>query len=142
VSILWKEEVSNKYYAISLIANIIKIDKLNKFENIFDQFYRLLDHESPVAAHNIAGASGKIVKAKPHLEPKVTALLLNVDSTSKSRHPDLMKSYVIQAFDEYFNIINNKDEVIRFTEDQLNSSSPKTKKIAKEFLKKRKIELL
>ncbi|PIN69699.1 hypothetical protein COV93_04530 [Candidatus Woesearchaeota archaeon CG11_big_fil_rev_8_21_14_0_20_43_8] len=140
VDLLKKDEVSNKYYAICLIANVVKVDNLNKFEKIFNQFYKLLEHESPVVSPNVAGASGKIVNAKPHLESKITNKLLKVDSTSKSRYLDLMKSYVIQAFDEYFDKIKNKKRIIKFVEDQLNSTSPKTKKLAKEFLKKRNIE--
>ena len=50
-----------------------------------------------------------------------------------------MKSYVIKAFDEYFDKIKNKKKVIKFVENQLDSKSPKTKKLAKEFLKKRHI---
>lgn len=136
-SLLKKDEVSNKYYAIYLIANAVKVDKQNRFERIFNQFYKLLEHESPVVSPNIAGVSGKIVNAKPHLEPKITNKLLEVDKTSKCRYLDLMKSYVIQAFDEYFDKIKNKKKIIKFVEDQLNSTSPKTKKLAKNFLKKR-----
>ena len=139
VDLLKKNEVSNKYYAICLIANVVKVDKQDKFEKIFNQFYNLLNHESPVVSPNIAGASGKIVNAKPHLESKITNKLLKVDSTSKSRYLDLMKSYVIQAFDGYFDKIKNKKKIIKFVENQLNSTSPKTRKLAKEFLKKRNI---
>ena len=92
VALLKKDEVSNKYYAICLIANVVKVDKQNKFEKIFTQFYKLLEHESPVVSPNVAGASGKIVNAKPHLESKITNKLLKVDSISKSRYLDLMKS--------------------------------------------------
>ena len=139
VTLLKKDEVSNKYYAINLIANIVKVDRQNKFEKIFNQFYKLLNHESPVVSPNIAGVSGKIVNAKPHLESKITNRLLKVESTSKSRYMDLMKGYIIQAFDEYFDEVKNKQKIIQFVEDQLNSTSPKTKKLAKEFLKRRNI---
>ena len=98
-----------------------------------------MNHESPVVSPNIAGVSGKIVNAKPELESKITNKLLKVDLTSKTRYLDLMKSYVIQAFDEYFEIIKNKKRIVKFVKDQLNSTSPKTRKMAKDFLKKRNI---
>lgn len=139
IAILKKDEVSNKYYAICLIANLVKVDKQNRFNKIFNLFYELLNHESPVVSPNIAGVSGKIVNAKPELESKITDKLLKVDLTSKTRYLDLMKSYVIQAFDEYFEIIKNKKRIIKFVKDQLNSTSPKTRKMAKDFLKKRNI---
>ncbi|MBD3253410.1 hypothetical protein GF386_06765 [Candidatus Pacearchaeota archaeon] len=139
ISLLNKKEVSNKYYAICLIANLIKVDKKRKFEKIFTKFYKLLDHESPVVSLNVAGVSDRIVNAKPYLEPRITNKLLKIDRTSKCRHLDLMKAYVIQAFDGYFKEIRNKKRVIDFVEKQLDSSSPKTRKLAKEFLKKRKV---
>jgi hypothetical protein len=142
VALLRKDEASNKYYAICLIANVVKVDKQNKFEKIFYQFYNLLNHESPVVSPNIAGVSGKIVNAKPHLESRITSKLLKVDKTSKCRYLDLMKSYIIRAFDEYFDRIKNKKKVIQFAEDQLDSTSPKTRKLAKEFLKKEREEFV
>ena len=137
VSRLKKEEVSNKHYAINLIGNLVKVDKQNKFEKIFDLFYKHLSHESPVVSPHIAGNSGKIVNAKPQLEEKITKKLLDSKIIEKTRYPDLMNSYVIQAFDEYFDKIKNKDKILNFVEAQLNSTSPKTKKAAKQFLLKR-----
>ena len=139
ITLLRKEEVSNKYYAICLIANLVKVDEQNRFNKIFNLFYELLNHESPVVSPNIAGVSGKIVNAKPELESKITDKLLKVDLTSKTRYLDLMKSYIIQAFDEYFEIIKSKKRIVKFVKDQLNSTSPKTRKMAKDFLKKRNI---
>jgi hypothetical protein len=136
VSILNKEEVSNKYVAIPLIANLTSIDKDKKFERIFNDFYDLLNHESPVVSPHIAGQSGKIIKNKPHFQKDILERLLTTDEKSSCRHKELLKAYVINALDESFNIIKNKDEVIRFVEKQINSESPKTKKRAREFLKK------
>ena len=137
VTLLKKGEVSNKHYAINLIGNLVKVDKQNKFEEIFDLFYKHLRHESPVVSPHIAGNSGKIVNAKPQLEEKITKKLLDSKIIEKTRYPDLMNSYVIQAFDEYFDKIKNKDKILNFVEAQLNSTSPKTKKAAKQFLLKR-----
>ena len=137
VDLLKRDNVSSRYYAIFLISNLVKIDKQNKFDKIFNRFYDLLNSESPVVSPNVAGVSGKVVNAKPYLETKITNRLLNVDKTSKCRYLDLMKSYVILAFDEYFDKVKNRKKILEFVKCQLNSSSPKTKKVAKEFLKKR-----
>lgn len=136
VKILNKKEVSNKYVAIPLIANLTSIDRENKFDKIFNNFYELLNHESPVVSPHIAGQSGKIIKYKPYLQKDILEKLLSTDEKSSCRHKELLKSYVIDALTESFNVIKNKDEVIQFIEKQINSESPKTKKRAREFLKK------
>lgn len=138
VKILNKKEVSNKYVAIPLIANLTSIDIENKFDKLFDNYYELLNHESPVVSPHIAGQSGKIINAKPYLQKHILKKLLSTDEKSDCRHKELLKSYVIDALAESFNVIKNKDEVIQFVEKQINSESPKTKKRAREFLKKYK----
>ena len=138
VSMLKKKEVSNKHYSINLISNLVAVDKQNKFEKIFKLFYGNLSHESPVVSAHVAGNSGKIVRAKPQLEEQITKLLLDEKIRKKTRYPDLMSSYIIKAFGEYFDQIKDKDKVVAFIKRQLDSSSPKTKKVAKEFLSKNK----
>jgi hypothetical protein len=134
ISILRKPEVSNKYYAIHLLANIARVDLANKFDDIFDEFYGLLNDESPVVSPHIASKSGKIIRAKPQYETQIVHLLLQIDKTSKCRHIELQKAYVIEAFGEAFNVISHKDEIIKYVKDLQNSKSPKTRKAAKAFL--------
>lgn len=138
VKILKKEGVSNKYVAIPLIANLVRVDKNNKFDKIFKYYFGLINHESPVVSPHIAGNSGKIINAKPYLQKKILDILMTTDEKSKCRHKELLKSYVIDALDECFPDLNNKNEVLNFVERQTKSDSPKTKKRAKEFLKKYK----
>ncbi len=81
-----------------------------------------------------------IVKARPDLERKITSLLLNIEKTSKCRHIDLQKAYLLSAFDIYFDSIFDKRKVIGFVKAQQESPSPKTKKKAKELIEKYNIE--
>jgi len=90
-----------------------------------------------VTANYLAEVSGKIAKAKPELQTKITNKLLSIDETHHDpERRDLIKSYVIESFSEYFEEAGNKAEIIEFVEKQLDCISPKTRKIAKEFLKK------
>lgn len=138
VNILRKPEVSNKYVAIHLLSNLVRVDTEERFEQIVDEFYQLISHESPVVSPHITGTSGKIIRAKPHLQPRITSLLLNIDNVNRCRHPELLKSYVIQAFDDCFEAVPAKEQeqVIEFVKGQIDSESPITRKKAKEFLKK------
>lgn len=134
--ILKKPEVSRKYIAVHLLSNLAAVDTENKFDRIFEEFYQLLSHESPVVSPHIAGVSGKIILSKPHLKSRIISMLLDIDSINRCRHPELLKSYVIQAFDDCFETIRIKDQmkIIKFVQDQSGSESPKTRKKAKAFL--------
>ena len=141
IEMLYKPEVSNKYYAIHLIANLIKIDFENRFNEVFNFWFNdLLNFESPVVSPHIAEKSGMIAKEKPDLEKEITQLLLNIGETSKCRHIDLQKAYVLSAFDMYFETISNKEMVIEFIKVQQDNPSPKTRKKAKELMEKYNIE--
>jgi hypothetical protein len=126
-----------KYIAIYIIANLTRVDSKNKFEKIFAKYYNLLNDNSVIPAAHLAGNSGKIARAKPKLQTKITNKLLSIDKTHHdSERRDLIKGYAIESFSEYFEEAKNKKGIIEFVETQLNSKSPRTKKKAKEFLKR------
>jgi hypothetical protein len=137
VDMLEREDTHSKYVAIYLIASLARIDTDSKFEKIFDRYYNLLNDKSVIPSAHVARNSGKIVKAKPELEAKITDKLLSIDETHhKLSHRELIKSEAIAAFDEYFGEARDKKRIIRFVKEQLESKSPKTRKNASEFLKR------
>ena len=123
-----------KLIAVRIIANLTKADTKNKFEKIFNKIYDLFNDSVIVAGH-LAANSGKIAKAKLKLQTEITNKLLNIDKTNQ-KHKDLVKAGAIEAFDEYFEEAKNKKKILEFVKKQLNCKSPKTRKKAKEFLKK------
>jgi len=134
VEMLDSDNAFFKFMAVQLIANLTKIDKENKFRKIFGKYYNLLNDSVIVAGH-ITANSGKIARAKPELRSKITNKLLNIDKT-KQKHKDLIKAGAIESFNEYFKEFNEKEKIIEFVKKQLNCESPKTRKTAKNFLKK------
>ena len=132
---LESDNTYHKLSAVLLLANLTQIDKDNKFERLFDRYYDLLDDKSFITAAYVAGASGKIARAKPRLRTRITNRLLNIDETHHNpEHKDLVKASIIEAFEEYINQTRNKNRIVDFVQQQLNCRSPKTKKAAKEFL--------
>jgi hypothetical protein len=126
-----------KYIAIYIIANLTMDDPKNRFEKIFNKYYNLLDDESVIPPAHVAANSPKIAVAKPHLQNKITNKLLNIDKTHhKPERKDLIKSYVIEACGELIEGARNKKKMLQFVREQLEAKSPRTKKKAKEFLKK------
>ena len=135
--LLSSDNTYHKYIAIYIIANLTRIDTKNRFEKMFNKYYNSLNDKSVIPAAHVAGNSGKIARVKPKLQPKITNKLLNIEKTH--HHPerrDLIKSYAIESFSEYFEEAKNKKKIIEFVKRQSKSRSPKARKKAKEFLKK------
>jgi hypothetical protein len=136
VDLMRSDNTHRKYIAIYIIANLTKADAENKFEKLFDAYYGLLGDKSVIPAAHVAVNSGKIALAKPMLQAEITNRLLDIDNTVQ-RHKDLVKASAIEAFEAYFEQSEDKARIIEFVKAQLNCQSPKTRKKAKEFLKKR-----
>jgi hypothetical protein len=131
-------ELSSKYIALHIIANLTRVDSENKFDQLFDEYYELLNDDSVVTAAHLAGNSGKIAKAKPELQTKITDRLLSIDETQHTpEHKNLIKSYAVESLDEYFEEAKDKERITEFVKKQVGNKSPRTRKKAKEFLKKR-----
>ena len=125
----------HRYHGVFIIANLTRVDKEKKFEKIFDTYCGLVEDKSFIVAVNVVGNLGKIARAKPHLQAKVTSILLDVGKTGH-KHKDLMKSGSIQSFAEYFDETENKEKILEFVRKQLDCESPKTRKMAKQFMEK------
>lgn len=126
----------HKMSGISIIANLTPVDSENKFEEIFDEFFDNLKTEKTIVPMYVVKSSGVIINSKPKLEGKITKILLNIEDIHPGKQIELVKSAVIESFYDFYENAENKDEILSFVKKQLDSSSPKTKKIAKEFLNK------
>ena len=123
--------------AVITISNLTLIDNDEKFEDIFDEYFRLLDDKSVIVTRKLTIYVGRVTKAKPLLRVKMKDILLSIDDTQHSTsRKDLIKGDIVESFSEFFEYIEDKDKIITFVKKQLSSSSPSTIKKAKEFLSK------
>lgn len=126
----------HRYIAINLLANLVKVDKENKFEKDFDRYFNNIAGEKTMVAGQAAMNAGKIARAKPNLQAKITEILLKIDIIHQGKQTELMKAHAIIAFNDYFDQASDKEKIIDFAKASLESDSPKTRKVAKEFLEK------
>jgi len=137
LELLSSDNSYRKMSAVQLIANLTKVDTENRFEQIVDKYYGLLDDKSMIVAIYVASNSGGIVRSKPQLEREITNKLLDIDRT---HHPEgrkpLIRAGAIEAFDKYFTEATDKERIIAFVKEQQDCDSPKTRKIAQDFLRK------
>jgi len=137
VKLLDNENTFLRTIGATIIANLTSIDTENKFENIFDKYYSLLEDESMINAANIAGRSGIIAKSKPHLQDKITNKLLDIDKTHHSSEcKNIIKGKAILSFNEYIGEFEDKDKIIQFVKKELKNTRSATRKKAEKLLKK------
>jgi len=127
--------------AIITIANLIKVDNMKKFDQIFDKYFDLLHDEYMVTVANIVGSSSKIALAKPYLINKITTELLKVDKIKITLHlteecKRVIAEKAIISFDTFFSKIEDKEKVLSFAEKHINSSRKTLKNEAEKFIKK------
>jgi DNA-binding protein YbaB len=136
-NLLTSRNTYHKYIGIYLIAALTQHEKGQKFESLFDTYFGLLDDKSVIPPSHIAKNVGKIVRVHPHLEEEITHRLLSIDETHHDpERKALIKGYIIEAFNDYFEISKDKQKIMEFVREQIESESPKTRKIAKEFLRR------
>jgi len=130
---------SNSYHrsiSLRIIANLTSVDTEKRFDDIFDPYFDLLDDEKVITARYLAGSAAAIAQHKPYLQARITKKLLGIDDTHHEEgRKDLIKGDIIQTFESFFEDSSDKEEILAFVEAQVKSSSPRTRKIAKSFLK-------
>jgi hypothetical protein len=96
---------------------------------------RLALDEKIVVTRYLVQSAGTIARARPSLRARIVDRLLGIDETHH-KHKDLIKGDAIQSFETFFEEVDNKEEILAFVQDQLECSSPRTRKAAKAFLDK------
>lgn len=133
--LLESKKAFSRLPAVHIIAALVPADRQSRFERIFNRYFALLDDEAISVAAHVARLAGGIAKAKPALQAKITKRLLAIDQTHfDAGRRDLVKSYALQAFDEYLQGIPNRRAILAFAASLRLSKSPKARTVAKAFL--------
>ncbi len=125
-----------KFIGINLLANLVVVDTKGLFEKCFEKYFGILKEDVTIAPAYVVRNSWKIVKANPLLEPRITGMLLQLDTIHPGKQIAMIKGEAIQTFDNYFEISKNQAGIIKFVKEQLDNPSPKARKLAKGFLEK------
>jgi hypothetical protein len=130
-----------KWNAMDALANLTRVDRENKFDQIFTRYFGFLFDETMITAGHVIGNSGKIARAKPYLTQRITDELLKIESIRPKGHltqecKNILLGDAILAFATYFDQIENRGDVVSFAKRQLHNTRNATKKKAEAFLKK------
>lgn len=138
IDLLGNENKIIKWNAMDTIANLASVDSRNEFNKIFKKFYGLLYEGSLVTTSHVVDNSGKIARAKPNLQSKITNELLKIEKVPlpTKECKNILLGKTIVAFGMYLDQIQNKDKVVSFVKRQLTNPRSATKTNAEKFLKK------
>jgi len=130
-----------RWIATTIIANLTKVDRENKFDSIFDKYYSYIDDEYMVTVANVVRNSGKIALAKPYPTQKITDKLLEIEDISLTSHlteecKRVITQHAIKTFDMFFSQMQQKDLVVLFVKKHCNSSRESLRKEAEKFLER------
>ena len=132
-----------KWGAILTIANLTAVDTARKFDAVCAKYYAPIKGPAMVAAANIIGSSPKIVAAKPELAQRITREILKVEKAAYERQGspspecrNVALGHAIDAFDEFFDQIEDQAAVIKFVKRRRKNTRPKVAKKAERFLQK------
>jgi len=144
----WQEFVSmlndsNNFFrsiAIQILAALCPIDQENKFEWIQDDYFSHLHSGSIMTIRYLIQSFPVIYQAKPNLRSYLLSIMLHIEKhvNLKAERIDLVRNDILIVFEEIWELIGEKEPLVEFAEKALQAQSPKTKKQAKDFLKKYK----
>lgn len=135
VELMGSGNAFHRSMALRLMANLTGADEEGRFEDLFDDYFGLLDDEKVMVARYLVQSAGKIARRKPHLREKITETLLDIDRTHHAEgRKALIKADAVEFFETFFEELTDKERVLAFAEGMQACSSPKARKTAKAFL--------
>jgi len=127
--------------ATAILANLSSVDVDDRFESIFDKYFGLIEDGYMVTVANVVGNSGKIALAKPHLTEKIVDEILRVDGIPVTPHLSeecrrVIAEKAIETFDSFCSQIKDRDRVLDFASNYLDSPRSSLRIIAGKFIAK------
>jgi hypothetical protein len=124
----------HKYIAIYILASLTSVDTDNKFETIFDDYYLVLAGDKAMTASHVALNSSIIAHNKPDLRSRIVNLLTSINDIHQGKQKELIKAYAIESLQKIYPEAEDQQLIENFVKSQMDSKSPKTRKMAKSFL--------
>jgi hypothetical protein len=127
-----------QWEALSIVANLTRVDSRRKFEKIFDRYFAPIRGETMITAANTIRNAATIALAKPKLTDRIVGEIVKVEKaryrTAECRRVAL--GHAIDTFDRVYDQIGDRTAVAGLVRRQLRSPRAATKKRAQRFVKK------
>ncbi len=125
-------------YGLTLIAYLSGVDAENRFPPVFEDFFARLGDPKFMTAKRCIEMSKIVLRNRPEFREEILSRLLDIDRISQYT-PDqkaLMKCSVLDALEQEYEHLAEKTAANTMIRAEIGSSSPKTRKKARELAKK------
>ncbi|AZO95735.1 hypothetical protein GM661_11790 [Iocasia frigidifontis] len=134
----------NSYHrdiGLTLIANLVKVDDEDRFSLIWPRFIEHINDKKFMTGKCCLNNIRVILKTRLDLIDEVVTRLLNIDKIChyNEKQIALLECDVLNIFDDVFLKNNYMNEIVYFIKKKTSSISPKTRKKAKQLIRKYKI---
>ncbi len=131
----------HRQIGITLLARLSGADPEDRFDGILENYLERLYDEKILIGTLTAGYLKIIIRNKPEHRNRIIEELLGHRNKSRytERQEALLEYEILEILDEYYGTLPGKDRIDAYIRERKNSDSPKTRKKARELIKKRDI---
>ncbi len=134
----------NSYHrdiGLTLIANLVQVDEEDRLSLIWTRYLEYINDEKFMTGECCINNIRIILKTRVDMIDEVVNILLKLEKVCNytEKQIALLEHSVLNIFDDVFFKSNYKDEIVCFMKKSTTSISPKTRKKAKQLIKKYKI---
>lgn len=135
--LLHHENSYHRDFAIDIIGNLTKIDRDSRFSEIEDEYFARINDKKFMTGNNCVRNLRKVYKHKEELRERIIALLLDIDNQCEytEKQKGVLKCDVLEIFEEFYDEVEERDEINEFISAEVDSISPKTRKKARELVR-------
>jgi hypothetical protein len=125
-------------FALEIIGNLTKVDIENRFAEIEDDYFKLINDEKFMTGNCCVKNLLQIYRHKPEQRGRIVETLLDIDNRCEYtvKQKGILKADVLEIFDQIYEEVQEKEEIIEFIRAEVDCISPKTRKKAKELIRK------
>ncbi len=120
-----------------VLSHLARVDAEDKFTPAFEKYFEPISGQVMITAANVIGGAPRIARAKPELAGRIASELLKVKSAGYATPEcrNVVIGHAINAFAEFFDLLQDPEPVLEFVRGQLENSRPATRKKAARLLK-------
>lgn len=141
IKLLDHDNSYHRSFGLTLVANLVQVDEEDRLSLIWSRYLEHINDEKFMTGECCINNIRIILKTRVDIIDKVVNLLLNLEEICHytEKQIALLEYSVLNIFDDVFFKSNYMDEIVCYIKKRTSSISPKTRKKAKQLIKKYKI---
>lgn len=125
-------------FALEIIGNLSVVDRENRFAEIQDEYFSIINDEKFMTGNCCVKNMLKIYRNKSEQRERIIETLLDIDNRCDytEKQKGVLKADVLEIFEKIYDDVPDQNRINQFIRTAAKSISPKTRKKAKELINK------